>query len=355
MSVLLKNLVRPRCLQAGDLVAAVSLSWGGAAIFPHRYETGKSQFEQAYGIRVVEMKHTLKSPAWIAQNPAARADDLMEAFTNPEISGIVSVIGGDDSVLILPYLDIGVIEKNPKLFVGYSDTTVTHFACLKAGVTSFYGPSIMAGFAENAGLHSYMRHSIEKTMFSPEPVGTIMPAQGWTTEHLDWASPENQKQARKMNPNTGWVCLQGTGRTQGRLIGGCVSTMQMIEDTNIWPELDVWRDGILFCEVSEELSSADDFKLWLRHMGEKGILQVLNGILFGRPSGQTPKADWHLFDEAFLSVIRDELSLTSLAILSHLDFGHTDPMFVLPYGVMAEIDCDKTSLAILEKAVLPRS
>ncbi len=355
MAMLLKDLARPRALKAGDKVAAVSLSWGGASVFPHRYEAGKKQLEEAYGIQVVETKHALKSPEWIAQNPAARADDLMEAFSNPEIAGIVSVIGGDDSVRVLPYLDLGVITKNPKPYMGYSDTTVSHFACLKAGVTSFYGPSIMAGFAENAGLHDYMRQSVKKNLFSASPVGVISPAQSWTSEYLDWASRENQARARRLEPSSGWICLQGAGRSQGRLIGGCVSTLQMIEDTDLWPELDTWRDAILFCEISEEMSSADAFKSWLHHMGEKGILQVLNGILFGRPSGQTPQKDWPLFDEALLSVVRDDFSLATLPILSHMDFGHTDPMFVLPYGVLAELNCEKTSLAIKENSVIPRS
>jgi muramoyltetrapeptide carboxypeptidase LdcA involved in peptidoglycan recycling len=53
---------------------------------------------------------------------------------------------------MLPFLDLAVIRENPKVLMGYSDTTVTHFAFLKAGVTSFYGPSIMAGFDENGGL-----------------------------------------------------------------------------------------------------------------------------------------------------------------------------------------------------------
>jgi muramoyltetrapeptide carboxypeptidase LdcA involved in peptidoglycan recycling len=34
-----------------------------------------------------------------------------------------------------------------------------------------------------------------------------------------------------------------------------------------------------------------------------------------------------------------------------MDFGHTDPMFVLPYGVQAEIDCGAGRFAILESAV----
>jgi muramoyltetrapeptide carboxypeptidase LdcA involved in peptidoglycan recycling len=34
-----------------------------------------------------------------------------------------------------------------------------------------------------------------------------------------------------------------------------------------------------------------------------------------------------------------------------MDFGHTDPMFVLPYGARARIDCEQRSFAILESGV----
>src|SRR4029079_4166907 len=129
-------------------VATVSLSWGGPGAIPHRYEAGKAQLEKEFGVRVVEMKHTLRPAEWVAKNPRARADDLMEAFADPSIRGIISTIGGDDSVRILPHIDLDVIRRNPKVFLGYSDTTVTHLACLKAELATFYGPSIMAGFAE---------------------------------------------------------------------------------------------------------------------------------------------------------------------------------------------------------------
>ena len=96
----------------------------------------------------------LRDPNWISRNPQARADDLMQAFADPSIKAIISMIGGDDSLRILPYIDLDVIRSNPKIFMGYSDTNVTHFACWKAGLSSFYGPSFMAGFAENGGLCS---------------------------------------------------------------------------------------------------------------------------------------------------------------------------------------------------------
>jgi len=40
-----------------------------------------------------------------------------------------------------------------------------------------------------------------------------------------------------------------------------------------------------------------------------------------------------------------------LPVITRMDFGHTDPMFVLPYGVQAEIDCDAYVFTIIERGV----
>lgn len=177
-------MLKPRRLRPGDTVAAVSLSWGGAATFPHRYEAGKKQFEDEFGVHVIEARHALRDAAWLEKNPKARADDLMEAFADRRIAGIVSVIGGGESMRLWPYLDLHVITANPKVFLGYSDTTASHLACLRAGLVSFCGPAIMAGFAENCGMFPYMVESVRRTMFSSDPIGQIKPnTQGWTVEH----------------------------------------------------------------------------------------------------------------------------------------------------------------------------
>jgi len=143
------KLIKPKKLKSGDTVAAVTLSWGGSALYQHRYEIGKKRLKDFFGINVVESKHAMRDPEWLHANPKARADDLMEAFCDPKINGIFSIIGGDDSVRLLPYIDYEIISNNPKIFLGFSDTTVTHFACLKAGLSSFYGPAILTAFAEN--------------------------------------------------------------------------------------------------------------------------------------------------------------------------------------------------------------
>ncbi len=201
-------MLKARRLKSGDRIAAVTLSWGGPGACPHRYKAGKRQFEEAFGMTVVEMAHTCRDPEWIARNPQARAEDLMAAFADNSIKGIISTIGGDDSIRMLPFLDLSIIRENPKVFVGYSDTTVSHLACYKAGLSSFYGPAFMSGFAENCGMHRYLEQSFRQILFATEPVGLIEPnTEGWTVESLDWNDPANQNKKRKLTASKGWRFL----------------------------------------------------------------------------------------------------------------------------------------------------
>lgn len=346
-------MVKPRKLKHGDKVAAISLSWGGPGTFPHRYRAGKEQFIQDFGVEVVETAHALRDPVWLAKNPEARASDLMEAFADPTINGIISTIGGDESIRLLPYIRTDVIASNPKVFLGYSDTTVSHFACRHAGLVSFYGPAFMSGFAENCGPFPFMVESVKKTCFSATPIGVIEPCHdGWTVEHLDWSNPSNQQRRRALNPSNGWCFLQGTGLGRGRLIGGCLSVLDWLRGTSVWPDAAEFDEAILFLETSEGAPPPQAVAHTLRSYASMGILRRLSGILFGRPGGGVPVDDFSKYDEAILQVVAEEEGLRALPIVTRMDFGHTDPMFVLPYGVMAQIDCDNQRFEILESAVV---
>lgn len=343
---------KPKKLQLGDKVAAVTLSWAGPGCFPHRYEAGKRQLQDKFGLQVVEMPHTLKDRAWIARNPQARADDLMAAFADASIAGIISTIGGEDSIRLLPFIDLAVMRANPKIFLGYSDTTVTHFACHKAGLVSFYGPSVMAGFAENGGMFPYLIESVRRTLFCSDPIDMVEPnTSGWTAEHLDWAVPENQSRPRQLNSAQPWHFLQGQGIAQGRLIGGCLEVVEFLRGTNIWPDAAAWQQAILFLETSEEAPPPTVLTRALRSYAAMGLLRNLSGIVLGRPVGAVPVSDFIKYEEALLQVVTEEEGLTHLPIITRMDFGHTDPMFVLPYGVLAQLDCDRKQFAILENAV----
>ena len=343
---------KPRALRPGDTVAAVSLSWGGPGMFPHRYAIGKEQFVREFGVNVVESRHALSDPDWLARHPQARAADLMEAFADPSIHGIISTIGGDDSIRLLPYLDLAVIANNPKVFLGYSDTTVSHVACYRAGLVSFYGPSVMAGFGENGGMFRYMVDSLRRTCFSPTPVGDLTPnTDGWTVEHLDWSNPDNQNRRRTLSPSTGWRFLQGHGCIRGRLFGGCLEVLDWLRGTSVWPEPESLEGMLLFLETSEEVPSPQTVTRMLRSLAAVGVLERAQGLMFGRPGGQST-VPHEIYDDAIRRVVVSEERLHDFPIVAGMDFGHTDPMFVLPYGVMAEIDCDAQRVRIVENAVV---
>jgi muramoyltetrapeptide carboxypeptidase LdcA involved in peptidoglycan recycling len=352
-SAALRSAIKAERLRTGDTVAAVTLSWGGPGTCPHRYAAGKRQFEEEFGCHVIETRHALRDATWIAANPRARADDLMEAFADRSIRAVISTIGGDDSIRVLPFLDLSVLRAHPKIFMGYSDTTVTHFACMAAGLTSFYGPAFMSGFAENCGMHRYLVESVHRTLFSAEPIGQVSPnTDGWTAEFLEWSDPANQSRLRALTPSTGWRWLQGAGRVEGPLVGGCIEVMEWLKGTSVWPPLETWAGAVLFIETSEEAPAARQVKRWLRSYGVQGILERVAALLVARPGGPgLSVADHQEYDNAVLGAVRDELGL-AIPIITGMDFGHTDPFFVLPYGVKAEIDCNARSFSIVEPAVV---
>ena len=129
VGVTMKQLIRPKALKKGDTVATVSLSWGaaGSPEIRWKYDHGKQRMESLLGVHVKEMPHTLAPEEYVAAHPEARAADLMQAFSDPEVKAIICCIGGSDSVKMLPYLDFDIIRNNPKIFTGYSDSTVSTF------------------------------------------------------------------------------------------------------------------------------------------------------------------------------------------------------------------------------------
>jgi muramoyltetrapeptide carboxypeptidase LdcA involved in peptidoglycan recycling len=345
-------MIKGRRLRAGDTVAAVSLSWGGPGEIPHRYHAGKRQLMEEFGVKVIETPNALRDPDWIRRNPEARADDLMGAFADPAIRGIISTIGGEESIRILPFIDPAVIRANPKVFLGYSDTTVTHFACFAAGLCTFYGPSVMAGFGENVGMHRYLVDSVRKTLFSAEPPGVIAPnPDGWTVEFLEWADPANQERARTLLPPIPWRFISGRTPATGRLIGGCLEVIEWMRGTSVWPDARAFDGAILFIETSEEGPPPRFVARQLRTLAAMGILQRLSGLIVGRPGG-VPVEKIGEYDQAVLEVVHEEAGLRELAIVTQMDFGHTDPMFVLPYGVIARIDPGARTFEILEAGVI---
>ena len=343
------NLIKPQKLKKGDTVAAVSLSWGGAGDndLLWRYELGKKRLHDVFGLNIIEMPNTLKGSEYLYHHPEARAQDLTDAFKNPGIKAIFSCIGGDDSIRMLPYIGFDVIKDNPKIFLGYSDSTITHFICYKAGLSSFYGASVLAEFAENIEIYDYTKKYIEKVLFGSEPAGKVYNASEWTGERIDWTQANTNK-AKLLQKNNGYEFLQGKGKVSGQLIGGCIDVLEMMKGTSLWPDIGTFENAVLFFETSEDMPEPALVKYWLRNYGSQHILQKVKGMIWGKPYQEK------YYDEykTVIKTVIGELNLHELPIIYNMSFGHNEPMMCLPYGALAEIDCTGQTFSILESGVV---
>lgn len=343
------NLIKPNKLKEGDKVATVSLSWGGAGDeeILWRYYQGKQRLEEEFGLEVVEMPHTLKGSEFTYNHPELRAKDLMDAFKEPTIKAIISCIGGNDSIRLLPYIDFDIIKQNPKIYTGYSDSTVTHFMCMKAGISSFYGLSVLNDFAENISMSEYTKTWCYKTLFETKPLGLIPTSNDWTSQRLEWTI-DNKDIAREFEANTNYEVLQGKGSVTGRLIGGCLEVIDMLKGTSLFPSLDMFEGGIMFLETSEVMPPEWLLEDNLRNYGMIGVLTSINGIIFGKPQG----AKYYEEYKPIIKKVLKEFGREDMPVMYNASFGHNEPKCCIPYGALAKIDCESVSFSILESGVI---
>lgn len=335
----MQALSKPAKLGFGDKVVLITLSDAEAYTNHWRYLSAKSGL-QKLGLEVVESKYALRSPHWIYENPQARAEDLMESFQDKSIKAIMAICGGEDSIRLLKHIDFNVITSNPKIFVGYSDITTIHYMCLKAGLSSFYGPMVMSF---DTSMHWYTQSSFIKTLFSPETIGEIKPISN-------------------NDETNNWRFISGKSNINGRLIGGCVEVLPFLYGTEIWPNKETFTDGILFIETVTDTISARDqhgfaritaLEWFLRNLGTQGILERLNAILFSKPGiGNNPVNPAVAFagDRAIIKILR-EFGREDMPVITNMDFGHKSAIMTMPYGCLAEINVDDKKLTFVESAV----
>lgn len=343
--------IRPPVLRAGDTVAVISPSAGLTEVFAARFERGVAELRTRFGVEVVTAPNARRDNAFLHDNPRARVDDIHWALAEDEVAALVCAIGGDDSVRLLPYLDLDLIRTHPKVLMGYSDPTVLHLAWRAAGVVSFYGPGILAGFDENGGLWDHTADSVRRTLFSTEPVGPLQPAPEWTEEYLDW-SDESRQRPRRRVPNGGWTWLGGDGAVEGPLIGGCVEVLAMALASPVWPPASAFDGAVLVLETSEEAPSVDQVKYVLRAMGAGGAFERLGAALVGRPTHYSAKDTWRQYE--VVAAVAREFGRPDLPVVGGFDVGHTVPHTVVPLGMPARVDPAARTVTFPEAGVVDR-
>lgn len=353
-------MIKPKVLVKGDKVAIVSLSSGmlGEDFAKHQVELGTKRLKE-FGLEPVFMPNSLKGIDYIKDHPEARAQDLKSAFYDDSIKGIICVIGGDDTYRTLPYLMedkafVEEVQKKPKLFTGFSDTTINHLMFYKLGMATFYGTNFASDIAElDKDMLPYTKEAFLKYFTNPKE-SSLKSSAVWYEEREDFSREALGTIRTEHEEKRGYEVLQGTGKFSGRLLGGCLESLYDIltntryedekdvcEKYGLFPCLEEWKDKILFIETCEEKPTPEEFEKELTTLKNTGIFEVIKGIIVGKPQDEA-------YYEEYKHIYHKIIDNKALPIMYNVNFGHAVPRAVIPYGILTEVDLDKKTITFKE-------
>lgn len=352
-------MIIPQKLKSGDKVAIVSLSSGmlGEDFCRHNVEIGTKRL-QDFGLEPVFMPHALKGSDYLKEHPEARASDLKQAFLDDSISGIICAIGGDDTYRLLPFLMedrefIEAVQSNPKIFTGFSDTTINHLMFYKLGLSTYYGPAFITDLAEISKEMLPYTKAAFAGYFEDWSGRKIIPSEIWYEERKDFSAAAVGTNRLAHKEEKGFELLQGDGVFEGELLGGCLESLydvltstrypdqgEVCEKYGLFPTRDEWQGKVLFIETCEEKPAPELFAKELLALKERGLFDVIAGIIVGKPQDEA-------YYEEYKLILKEIIDNQNLPIVYNINFGHATPRTVLPYGARVRVNAEKQVLEFL--------
>ena len=338
-------------------IGIVSLSLGmlGEAFAAHEVEIGMKRLRE-YGLNIKIMPNADKGISFLSAHPEKRAEDLLQAFRDPEIDMIITDIGGDDTYRLLPYLfDHHELADaaNQKIFLGFSDTTLNHFMLHKVGVRSFYGQAFLPDICElSSEMLPYTKQYFEE-LIATGTIQEIRPSKVWYSSRTNFTPDQIGKELTE-HPNHGFVLLQGTPKFSGKILGGCIDSMYdmfngeryadmpvLCEKYHLFPSAEDWKGRILLLESSEELPSPEKYRQTLIYLKSTGVFSAVAGVLIGKPMDET-------YDEEYRKALVEIIDDPTRPIVCNLNIGHAMPRCIIPFGVEAYVDADQQIIRFSE-------
>ena len=299
--------MKPKRLVPGDTIAIVSPA---SPLFTTAHlERGIEALKQM-GYRVVIEKHANKRHLLFAGTEQDRAKDINAAFQDESVQAIICTRGGCGTAQTLSHIDYSLIEKNPKIFVGYSDITALQAAIFnKTGLVTFYGPMVATDFGK--GLTRFKGKNFFKIL------------------------TETQKTIELRNPPSKKILTLHPGTGEGQLAGGCLSVVVAGLGTEY--EIDT-KDKILFFEDIDEKPHRID--RYLTQLIMAGKLQQARGIIFGpfTKCEYLTKDNYFKFGVKLLDLIKERIAPFGLPAIYGLQFGHVTNKLTIPFGGSATLD-----------------
>ncbi|MEA2043415.1 MAG: LD-carboxypeptidase [Bacteroidota bacterium] len=305
-------------LKKGDTVGLVTPS---GVITPKKLNTAVKQIK-ALGYNTYFKPSVLSGFGYMAGGDKARAEELMHMFMNNKVDAVWCIRGGYGATRIIDLLDYGLIQQNPKLFIGYSDITALHTAILKkTGLVSYHGP--MGGSEFNA--------------FSINQFTELL-----TTPEETYIFPYKREPETKKNSEFD-VYTINPGRAEGELIGGNLNVLNALSGTDFEPN---FQDKIVFLEeIDERPYKVDRMLTQLMHATN---FNRAAGIVFGVFKGcDNDKKPTFGLKELLFQLIKP----LKIPAVYGMSFGHISHNLTLPYGISASLDAGNFELKLNERAV----
>lgn len=330
------DLIIPEELRVGDTIGIICPSAGVSPKAEHRIQNAiKCLMKMGYKTKVG--KH-LVSDGYTAGSIEERVDDIHSMFADLEVKAIIAAIGGNHCDHLLRFIDYDLIHRNPKIFSGYSDITVLHYAFqAKAGLSTYYGPCAATQFAEFPDILPYTKQSFLDAVNIRPNERIIRPSKTWTDEFLDWFQKLDMTRARKQQKSHGYQWLK-EGSGVGEALPACNFSVNRLAGTEYWVEPD---GKIVFLDLVLDSLNYALLDASLTDLFNMGFFDHLNGLVIGRPCGFTQDEVKKVYDR-ILSFAEG----MKYPIVANFDLGHTDPINTIRYGQKIEIDSKKNKIVL---------
>lgn len=332
-------LSKPPSVHVGDTVAVVSPASGAVGRWPHRVERARAYLE-SIGLRVRLMPNAARNEGWASAPPEPRVEDIHQAFLDDEVGVVLAGTGGNHSNQLLPLLDYDLIRAHPKVFQGYSDITVLHWALAKhSELSTFYGPALVPELGEYPQVFGYTDRYLRAAWFDGKRIN-YLPSDTWTDERVNWDAERDLERPRELRKSEGWISLRD-GIASGPLLGGCLETICWhLKGSRNWIDP---SGAILLLELSEEAPSPASVDAYLTDLEQLGVFHSAAGLLFATPYGYTPQDTKLLWE-----VVTQRTEDSGVPVLVNIEAGHTDPMMTLPLGCPIRVNSHERRLELLE-------
>lgn len=322
-------MIIPEKLKAGDTVRVIAPSHSFSIISKENREIAKRRFDEM-GLRVEFGKHVEETDIFTSSSIESRLEDLHDAFADTKVKAVLPVIGGFNCNQLLSGIDWQLIENNPKIFGGYSDTTALQNAIYaKTGLVTYSSPAYST-FSQKK-YFDYTLTYFKKCLFEDTPID-IEPSKQWSDDRW-WEDQED----REVENNNGPVVIQ-EGECEGAIIGANLCTLNLLQGTEYMPSLE---NSVLFLEDDLEATPHHldrDLQSLLHQKDAAGI----QGIVLGRFQNESKITEDHLRE-----IIARKQELKGIPVVVNADFGHTYPMFTFPIGGYAKILAYSNNIKII--------